>query len=349
MVATIVTEIDPKVLDGQMATAFLTGIIAETDRFKNDRTTPLALSLSSQLMSAGANQQLIAEKLDSPDAAPSILSEYSLASESEAHGSDGELEISHDSGEVDKIHIDDDGNLDLQESSQGLPPVLPEPPEYAAANEELVEAPQDNIDGGRYVAPPPAPSSDPGRTLFEDLLTDDKTDHEDEPTLKQPDSTSTPMMSHQRVIAPPTHPGEPIKSDKPFDLQEAMQAAGTPQQFQPSAPVAPPMPAESAAPADSLANLEASVDSPHVAPVPDVDAARDGVNQAVAAQPPLFPTPTQAMGAQPMSLEPPTIEKTEPEEDKKDPNAPPPVPPPMTPQFYDAEGNNANPFLNPNN
>jgi nanoRNase/pAp phosphatase (c-di-AMP/oligoRNAs hydrolase) len=346
MVATILTEIQPDILDGQMATAFLTGIIAETDRFKNDRTTPLALSLSSRLMSAGANQQLIAEKLEAPEAAPGVLSEYSLADKSEAQGSDGQLEISHDSDEVDKIHIDDDGNLNLQELSQELPPVLPEPAEDTV-NEELVEVPQADIDGGRYVSTPAEQSSDPGRTLFEDLLTDDKKDHGDEPTLKQPDSTSTPMMSHQRVIAPPVRPGEPIKSDKPFDLQEAMQAAGTPQQLLPSAPLAPLAPTDSA-PADSLANLEASVASPHVT-TPGLEAARDGVNQAIISEQPLFPTPTQAMGAQPMSLEPPTVEHAQSEEGKTDQNAPPTVPPPMTPQFYDADGSNSNPFLNPNN
>ena len=345
MVATILTDIQPEILDGQMATAFLTGIIAETDRFKNDRTTPLALSLSSRLMSAGANQQLIAEKLDSPEASPSVLSEYSLTEKTKDHGADGELEISHTEDEVDKIHIDDDGNLNLQESATAIPPVLPEPVADAEPNQDLVEVPQENIDGGRYVSAPAQQSSDPGRSLFEDLLTDDKNDHEDDPTLKQPDSTSIPLMSsHQRVIAPPVHSGEPIKSDKPFDLQEAMQTVGSPQQLQPSAPQTLSVPA-APAPADSLANLEISVDSPHIVPT-DVNTARDSVSLAMASQPPLFPTPTQAMGAQPMSLEPPTVEKSE-EEEEKDPNAPPPVPPPMTPQFYDADGNNANPFLNP--
>jgi len=345
MVATIITEIKPEALDGQMATAFLTGIIAETDRFKNDKTTPLALSLSSRLMSAGANQQLIAEKLDSPDAAPIIASEYSL---DKKHGSDGELDISHDDAEVENIHIDDDGNLNLREIESTGDPVLPEPVADDASPKAPVEIPQET--NGGYVSAPVEQSSDPGRTLFEDLLTDNNNDHEDEPTLKQPDSTNTPMMQHQKVIAPPTHQGEAVKSDKPFDLQEALQSDGVPQQLQPSAPQpqASPMP-DVPAPADSLANLERSVDSPHIAPPADVDYARNNVNQAMASQPPLFPTPTQAMGAQPMSLEPPTVEKTETEEEKTDPNSPPPVPPPMTPQFYDSDGNNANPFLNPGN
>lgn len=50
-------------LDTQMATAFLTGIVAETDRFSNDKTSPKVMTMSAQLMAAGANQQLIATKL----------------------------------------------------------------------------------------------------------------------------------------------------------------------------------------------------------------------------------------------------------------------------------------------
>lgn len=57
-------------LDGQMATAFMTGIVAETDRFSNDKTSPRTMTIASELMSAGANQQLIASKLSEPAAAP---------------------------------------------------------------------------------------------------------------------------------------------------------------------------------------------------------------------------------------------------------------------------------------
>jgi nanoRNase/pAp phosphatase (c-di-AMP/oligoRNAs hydrolase) len=53
-------------LDPQIATAYLTGIVANTDRFRNDLTTPKVMSMSAQLMSAGANQQLIATELAKP-------------------------------------------------------------------------------------------------------------------------------------------------------------------------------------------------------------------------------------------------------------------------------------------
>ncbi|MES2971624.1 MAG: hypothetical protein V4702_04850 [Patescibacteria group bacterium] len=52
------------VIDGQMATAFLTGIVAETDRFSNEKTSSQTMALSAKLMAAGANQQLIASQLE---------------------------------------------------------------------------------------------------------------------------------------------------------------------------------------------------------------------------------------------------------------------------------------------
>lgn len=51
------------VVDGQIATAFLTGIVSETDRFSNEKTSPKVMTLSAQLMAAGANQQLISTEL----------------------------------------------------------------------------------------------------------------------------------------------------------------------------------------------------------------------------------------------------------------------------------------------
>src|SRR3989344_5075235 len=53
-------------IDNQMATAFLTGIVAETQRFSNDKTSPKVMTMAAQLMAAGANQQLIVSKLEPP-------------------------------------------------------------------------------------------------------------------------------------------------------------------------------------------------------------------------------------------------------------------------------------------
>lgn len=55
---------DKPLLDEQIATALLTGIVSATDRFSNNLTSSRLMTMAAQLMAAGANQQLIAAKLE---------------------------------------------------------------------------------------------------------------------------------------------------------------------------------------------------------------------------------------------------------------------------------------------
>lgn len=64
------TEQQPKLVDQQIATCLLTGIVAQTDRFSNAKTSPQTMALAAKLMNAGANQQLIATKLQPPEPDP---------------------------------------------------------------------------------------------------------------------------------------------------------------------------------------------------------------------------------------------------------------------------------------
>ncbi|UTX51315.1 hypothetical protein KI440_03930 [Candidatus Saccharibacteria bacterium TM7i] len=57
-----------QLLTAPIATALLTGIVAETERFSNERTTSRAMTIAATLMSAGADQQLIANELQSAEA-----------------------------------------------------------------------------------------------------------------------------------------------------------------------------------------------------------------------------------------------------------------------------------------
>jgi hypothetical protein len=64
MVADLGESMNASVVDAQMATALLTGIVAETDRFSNEKTTPRTMTLSAILLADGANQQLVASQLE---------------------------------------------------------------------------------------------------------------------------------------------------------------------------------------------------------------------------------------------------------------------------------------------
>jgi len=105
---------DKSLLDEQVATAFLTGIVAATDRFSNGKTSSKVMTVAAQLMSAGANQQLIATKLEE-DMAISTQASVSHAPEEKPQelpkeeqkdddGAIGALSISHvPEGNVDEV------------------------------------------------------------------------------------------------------------------------------------------------------------------------------------------------------------------------------------------------------
>ncbi len=122
----LVDTLDKKAVDAQIATAFLTGIVAETARFSNEKTTPGTMSISAELMAAGANQQLVMTKLEEaaakPAPAPSSGSEISLS----ASGQGGDIHISDKSESQGGAN----GALEINHSESAQTPsaALPEPP-----------------------------------------------------------------------------------------------------------------------------------------------------------------------------------------------------------------------------
>lgn len=64
------TDKTKSLLDQEISTALLTGIVAQTDRFSNTHTTSRVMTIAAQLMAAGADQQLIAVKLQEAGSSP---------------------------------------------------------------------------------------------------------------------------------------------------------------------------------------------------------------------------------------------------------------------------------------
>lgn len=139
---------DQPILDEQIATALLTGIVSATDRFSNDRTSSRVMTMAAQLMAAGANQQLIAAKLqDAHDIGPNSTPK---AAKSNA---DGTVTIAEDKpAKVDKDHKksdkkskkDEDGlkieRDDKKTDSKQDEPVAAKPAAEAAAASEALKA-----------------------------------------------------------------------------------------------------------------------------------------------------------------------------------------------------------------
>ena len=66
MIVILSGYLDQTEFDQPTATALLTGIVSATDRFSNARTTSEAMQVSSRLMQAGADQQLISSNIMQP-------------------------------------------------------------------------------------------------------------------------------------------------------------------------------------------------------------------------------------------------------------------------------------------
>lgn len=118
------------ILDQQTATALLTGIVSATDRFSNAKTTSRSMTMAAQLMAAGANQQLIAAKLEEAhEIAPGPVVKSATVKPVEDHQKDNILTIDRsdikphdkvpDSGEkIAKIRADAQKPLSTEEKNQ---------------------------------------------------------------------------------------------------------------------------------------------------------------------------------------------------------------------------------------
>lgn len=176
----LVDALEKNTIDGQIATAFLTGIVAATDRFSNQKTSPQTMSLSAELMSFGANQQLVATKLEAPEPPkPAPIPELKPQPPKEKTDNDlglppveppkpkddGTIEIEHTKDEqpappaphdkpdneppAPQIHIDDQGQLQPLGGAKPTfdEPMLPPEPPLPTIKKE---------DSSKFITEPPS-------------------------------------------------------------------------------------------------------------------------------------------------------------------------------------------------
>lgn len=291
-------ELKADALDGQMATAFLTGIVAETDRFSNEKTTSTAMQMSAKLIAAGANQQLIATQLEpliessdsnEPEAELPEVSSGATAAAPAAElaqsqkAADGSLEIDHG----DKKPVLDINNLpEGEESDEERLEQIDIDKEGRLKRQKDIEAESKNQDDSKTPTASRLIKEPPTTGLGGTLTANSTPEHLDPSTDPLGvDATKGPLLSH-------TSAAEPIK---------------------------PPMPESDTltTPPSSLSELEKAVDSPHVgwsqpaAPMPDgLNAARDAVSQAVQGTVPHILEPVQSLNAHPIDLVPPLPQPT---------------------------------------
>lgn len=371
MVLDLVENLGKKILDVQIATALLTGIVATTERFSNDRTTPKTMSASAALMAAGANQQLITTELEAPEPELDPVQAYDelagVADQPSEEGyqpdqpvEPGTLEINHEAAvpahtydpdealpdsdpNNPQIHVDENGHLSVMGQEEDEAEAVEEPemvlPQMAETEPPRIELKHEQ----RLVEPP----------QFENSLTanaeqDGFNSVADELTESP---TTTPILSHnQRVLGADTEEETPMSEPTTPVFQPSIEA---------SEPATEPDPATNTPEppqAKTLSEIEAEVNSPHLhaseITMPEQSVAYQTLvvesdplpeqltnnNQAPEYAPPVFPQPP----VEPAQIsEQPAIVLPQPEAlehpigpvtpQSNGQSAPPPVPPPMMP------------------
>src|SRR3989344_519308 len=217
-----------KLLDKQVATALLTGAVAETDRFSNSKTTPETMTMAAKLMDAGANQPLISSKLDkikpiaallpkkqapttpnapvATQAATPKAAEPATAPEppTATIDSDGSLHIAHEDSDDDEgdedsdiggIHIDEFGVLQKVDKSKPKESKAPKPATDTAPT-PITNTPP--VTG----APAPVPVAEESESSVIDGISDE-TLSDIEEAVHSPHLKDAPAPSTQ----PPPGPG----------------------------------------------------------------------------------------------------------------------------------------------
>ncbi|MBI2285391.1 hypothetical protein HYU82_01020 [Candidatus Saccharibacteria bacterium] len=332
-------------IDNQMATAFLTGIVAETDRFSNTKTSPKVMTMAAQLMAAGANQQLIVSKLEPPP--PDTAKPVKPPGPPKAPPSDT-LRVSHQEGQQDspevevkpdEIHIDEEGNIvppkenkvvtppqeapapppamafEPLKSEPVVTPAKPERPEPAA---ELHTKPNLNLPEPRPKLDIPEPGPAPEA---HELL--DPTDHK--PSISPPFSADTQPFWYDPENSLPMDPLS--EAARPNDAILRHDNLSHDSGSESTKTVKPP------AMQAGLSSETSIFPEPENAPTPTfstppLDNVRNAVDAAIAAAPfnPAIEGPIKALNAAPL----PAAEKpAQPAAVQQAGPAPPPVPPPL--------------------
>lgn len=150
------TDKKKSLVNAQIATALLTGIVAQTDRFSNENTTSKVMTVAAQLMTAGADQQLIATELQAKAEEPQAPEEVVDIDEVADDGSLGNISIHNDAISIDHS---DETLTELEERVQAKHEDIEEEVEALVEEEgpEPSNEPEPAAEPAPYIAPEPTP------------------------------------------------------------------------------------------------------------------------------------------------------------------------------------------------
>lgn len=321
LVTVLAESLQGGLLDEQISTALLTGIVAETDRFRNEKTTAKVMSISAKLMAAGANQQLIAQKIESQTTTnlPSLDSVVTTTSQNTEgtnfdvpkEGEDGPKEAAvslhvdpnapapavqlpgEDSEEIKKIKIDEEGIIHDDVNNPYDDQIINKPHKVIQPLSQ-----QGKVEGTNYIFTPPSR----GGTLT--------AAGQDNPENESPNPTTLPPRQTPIIDREPPIPQNSSGPDMQLpEVNNQIPASEEPSVTSEAGQI------KTEDPQDSI----------------NQEDARKAVLEAVAAGgPPIIPAPVESLNAQPIDLgDQKPLEQ--PVQTNTNELPPPPLPPPITP------------------
>lgn len=338
MASDLVTELDKNIFDTQIATALLTGMVAETDRFGNEKARPHTMSVSGVLMAAGASPQLISNKLHEPEpepepapepeepaaeipevvenAEPQQEAEAEAVSEPEPEpeppkNNDGMIQIDHSD---DDILIDEHGKLqavkeleDAQAALEAETKSAPEPETVEQSQAQEDQPAQPEQPDPQEQAQPEEQARPDGRIMYDppqlggQLTANSIAEHEQSSPSTDPMSNAapnTPMLERTQRQQIQKSTMPPEPPSEDQTLEDIERAVAS--QHLQDQPVNGPddQPNQPDQPVQPDPPQEAGA----VPPPPPVDDARAAVEEAVEHDDTYRPEPIDALGATPLDL-----------------------------------------------
>lgn len=202
MIAKLLYSVDSKTkIDKEEATAFLTGIVAATNRFSNAKTTPDTMQIASRLMQSGANQQLISKNI-TPDVDNEL---YSLLGDNtrKRNTDPTNLDIEHGSEEV-AVSPDSDASKEADTPAAEANSTLLD--DLKAAEVSLATAGSETVPDTSHQPVKLEDASDNTAAVETELNANPDIVTESEPTTQEVPAAS---------FAEPTVPSEPASPTEP--------------------------------------------------------------------------------------------------------------------------------------
>ena len=355
MLAKLIYEMNNSVrIEKEEATAFLTGIVAATNRFSNAKTTSETMKIASELMESGANQQLVSKNITS-SVENEIYDAPSVKTPPEEKPDQSKMTINHDDEKLDlaletkpesepkpepeekselKPDIKSELKLEPEPESESKPEEKPEPkPELKLEPEEKSELKLE-----------PEPKTEPESPSKEepDLLDDLKAAEADLAKASREEESKLDNKQAPELPKPATNPSTDASLSAPLNagsnkygqmLEEALSKVDTP---------------KSDTPITSPKDNPAAMNAPKVPTKPEVNGVPSMDYVPMPSEPVLAPPPAPPIDlSSPLPEGAPAVPKVEIVDEPKPEPTPNPVansiPKPVSEPAQPSTDNNPNP------